>query len=396
MKNCILFCFASIFAGFACSAPEKSSEDSKIPELSLEIIDSLDLKVLGDPLITSVSESGDSFLFYNYAFSDIIITNSEGEIQSQFNKSEDIPDSYQIMLESPGFIGNDQLVIVGTTGIFIYDLEGNLVKKIDHPESLGGGGSMVFPGKSVETIVLNGKTYLVTRSLRTRDSYPGEQKYYDTFRHFELVDIATGSSNEIVPFEQNSRFLDGMGYYESDFWPALEAKNNKLYVALAGEPTLYRYSLNPEGAALDTLVNLTIPGFAGIDGTPRVEFAEGIVMLNGSTSTIQNIHIVDDKLIINYYGGISTEDNAELSKLYETNKMEEAEEMYFRLDSQVSRGILVFDLENLAYLGNLSLPKNADLESFASGGGYLWMQKNPSEEVEEDFLRIYKVKLTGK
>jgi hypothetical protein len=396
MKNCLLFCFASIFAGFACSAPEKSSEDSKIPELSLEIVDSLDLKVLGDPLITSVSESGDSFLFYNFAFSDIIITNSEGEIQSQFNKSEDIPDTYQIMLESPGFIGDDQVVIVGTTGIFLYDLEGNLVKKIDHPESLGGGGSMVFPGKSVETIALNGKTYLVTKSVRSRDTYPGEQKYYDTFKHFELVDIATGSSIEIVPFEKNSRFLDGMGYYESDFWPALEAKDSKLYVALAGEPRLYRYSMSPEGATLDTLVNLTIPGFAGIEGTPRAEFAEGMVMLNGTTSTIQNIHILGDKLILNYYGGISAEDNAELSKLYEANKTEEAEEMYFRLDSQVSRGILVFDLKNLAFLGNLSLPENADLESFASGGGYLWLQKNPSDEVEEDFLRIYKVKLTEK
>ncbi|MEP2349169.1 MAG: hypothetical protein ABJH96_15355, partial [Algoriphagus sp.] len=246
------------------------------------------------------------------------------------------------------------------------------------------------------TVELNSQTYLITRSVRTRGTYPGEQKYYDTFKHFELVNIADGSSVEIVPFEQNSRFLDGMGYFESDFWPAVEAKDSKLYVALAGEPTLYRYSLTPEGATLDTLVNLTIPGFAGIEGTPRAEFDEGMVMLNGSTSAIQNIHILDDKLILNYYGGISAEDNAELSKLYEANKMEEADEMYYKLDAEVSRGILVFDLKSLAFLGNLSLPKNADLESFASGGGYLWMQKNPSSEVEEDFLRIYKVKLTEK
>jgi hypothetical protein len=395
MKNYLPLFLVLIFAEFGCSEPEKST-DSTIPELSLEIIDSLDLQILGDPLITSVSESGTSFLFYDFASGDIILTDKDGKIQSQFNKSSDTPDSYGFMMEAPGFVGEDQLAIVGMPGIILYDKAGNMIKKINHPESLGGGGFMAFPGKSVETVILNDHTYLVTRSARSRDTYPGEQKYYDTFKHFELVDIAKESSIEIIPFEQNSRFLDGMGYYESDFWPAWEAKDSKLYVALAGEPVLYRYSLNPEGATLDTLVNLTIPSFAGIEGTPRAEFAEGTVMLNGSTSSIQNIHIVDDKLILNYYGGISAEDNAELSKLYDANKMEEAEEMYFKLDSEVSRGILVFDLESLAFLGNLPLPKNADLESFASGGGYLWMQKNKSDEVEEDFLRIYKVKLTEK
>lgn len=395
MKNYLPLCFALIFAGFGCSAPEKST-DSKMPELSLEIIDSLDLHMLGDPLITSVSESGEEFLFYDFVSRDIVVTDRYGEIQSQFNKSEDTPDSYEFMVEAPGFVGEDQLAIVGMGGIFLYDTAGNMIKKIDHPETLGGGGFMAFPGKSVETVVLNGQTYLVTRSVRTRDTYPGEQQYYDKYKHLELVDIEQGSSIEIVPFEQNSRFLDGMGYYESDFWPALETNENKLYLALAGEPTLYRYSLSAEGASLDTVIQLSIPGFQGIEGTPRAEFVEGNVMLNGSISSIQNIHILGDKLILNYYGGISAEDNAELSKLYEANKMEEADELYYTLDSQVSRGVLVFDLESLALLGDLQLPENADLESFASGGGYLWMQKNRSDEVEEDFLRIYKVKLAEK
>jgi len=395
MKNFLPLCFALIFAGFGCSAPEKST-DIKVREVSLKIIDSLDLHILGDPLITSVSESGNSFLFYDFVSRDIVVTDSDGKIQRQFNKSEDTPDSYEFMVEAPGFVGEDQLAIVGMAGIFLYDTAGNMIKKIDHPETLGGGGFMAFPGKSVETVILNGRTYLVTRSVRSRDTYPGEQQYYDTFKHLELVDIAQEKSIEIIPFEQNSRFLDGMGYYESDFWPALETKDDKLYLALAGEPSLYRYSLSSKGASLDTLIQLTIPGFQIIEGTPRAEFAEGNVMLNGSTSSIQNIHILGDKLILNYYGGISTEDNAELSKLYEANKMEEAEEMYFKLDSQVSRGMLVFDLESLAFLGNLPLLKNADLESFASGGGYLWMQKNRSVEAEEDFLRIYKVKLMEK
>lgn len=385
-----------IFGSFACSQQEKTNADSEEILLSLEIVDSLDLEILGDPLITAASNSGKSFLFYDFASENILITDDNGNIQSQFNKSEDTPDSYGFMMEAPGFVGEDRIAIAGMGGIFIYDLEGNMIKKINHPESVGGAGFMAFPGKSMESTELNGKIHLLSKSVRSRDTYPGEQKYYDTFRHLELVDIEDESSIEMIPFEENSRFLDGMGYLESDFWPALEAKNKKLYIALGGEPKLYRYSLSTKGATLDTLIQLSIPGFEEIEGSPRAEFSEGMVILNGGTASIQNIHIIGEKLLLNYYGGISPEDSEAISQLFEAGKMEEAEELYISTDNKTSRGILVFDLKSLAFLGNLSLPKEADLESFASGGDYLWMQKNPSEEVEEDFLRIYKVKLAGK
>lgn len=390
-----LFIFLLVLTFISCSEP-KSTSKLEAPELALEIIDSLDLKILGDPLITSVSNSGNSFLFYDFASGDILTTDKEGTILSRFNKEADTPDSYGFMMEAPGFVSDDQLSIVGMGGIFLYDPEGNMIKKIPHPESVGGGGFMAFPGKSVETIQINGKTYLLTKSVRSRETFPGEQKYYDTFRHLELVDIESESSIEMVPFEENSRFLDGMGYWESDFWPAFEAKNSKVYISLGGEPKLYQYNITTSGATLDTLIQLSIPGFQEIEGTPRSEFSEGTIMLNGSTPAIQNIHIVKDKLLLNYYGGISPEDNEALSQLYEAGKQEEADEFYFTLDSKASRGILVFDLESLAFLGNVKLPEGADLESFASGGDYLWMQKNPSEEVEEDFLRIYKVDLVEK
>lgn len=391
-----LLFFALIFGSFACSESEKTNEKLDPAALSLEIIDSLDLKILGDPLITAVSNSGKSFVFYDFASEDILVTDDKGSIQSQFNKSEDTPDSYGFMMEAPGFIGEDRIAVAGMGGIFIYDLEGNMIKKINHPESVGGAGFMAFPGKSIESAELGGKTYLLSKSVRSRDTYPGEQKYYDTFKHLELVDIENETSIEMIPFEENSRFLDGMGYLESDFWPAWESQDKKLYVALGGEPKLYRYSLSANGATLDTLIQLTIPGFEQIEGSPRAEFSEGTITLNGSTPSIQNIHIIRDKLLLNYYGGISPEDDEVLSQLYQAGKMEEAEEFYITLDSKTSRGVLVFDLESLAYLGNFTLPQGADLESFASGGDYLWMQKNPSEEVEEDFLRVYKVGLIEK
>jgi hypothetical protein len=47
-------------------------------------------------------------------------------------------------------------------------------------------------------------------------------------------------------------------------------------------------------------------------------------------------------------------------------------------------------------IGNLDFPIGVNVSGFASGGGFLWMEKSPNEEEEEDFLRIYKVKLVVK
>lgn len=59
----------------------------------------------------------------------------------------------------------------------------------------------------------------------------------------------------------------------------------------------------------------------------------------------------------------------------------------------MSKGILVLDRKNLHIVGNVPFPEGVNKAGFASGAGYLWMERSGSIEQEEDFLRIYKVKL---
>jgi hypothetical protein len=54
---------------------------------------------------------------------------------------------------------------------------------------------------------------------------------------------------------------------------------------------------------------------------------------------------------------------------------------------------LVFDLETLQMLDIVDLPQGVDTGGFLATGNSLWFQKAPSEEVEEDFVRIYEYKL---
>ncbi|WP_113925232.1 hypothetical protein [Cognataquiflexum aquatile] len=394
MKHLQLYLLVLIIF-YSCSNPEKKEQE--IPTIySFEVIDSLDLQILGDPLITDVSPKADRFVFYDFANREFIITDSSGAILSQFSKKEDTPDSYGFLMESPGFVNENQLALAGMSGIFIYDLDGNMIKKLAHPEILSGAGFMSFSGKGMETATLNGKQYLLSKSVRTRETFPGEQKFYDNFRALELIDIEGEKFIEIVPFEQGSQFLDGNGYFESDYAPALEAAEGKLYIALGGEQRLNVYDLSPEGAELDTVVMLDLPGFGKLPITPRAEFAEGTVIIKGGTPAIRNIHVVEGKILLQYYGGIPEEKMKELEALYSSGSEEEAELLYEKIESEVNQGILILDQKTLEVMGNLDFPGGVNLSGFASGGGFLWMEKAPNKEEEEDFLRIYKVQLVGK
>jgi hypothetical protein len=394
MKQFFLSSLISVVI-FSCVSP-KEQELEVADNFSFEKVDSLDLNLLGNPMLIDISPQMGRFEFYDFAGKEFVFSDQSGEILSRFSKKEDTPDAYGFLMEFPGFIDENQIALAGMKGIFIYDLEGNMIKKLAHPELLGGAGFMSFPGKGIETVKLNGRQYLLSKSVRTRGTFAGEQIFYDTFKALELIDIENDNFIEIVPFEKGSQFLDGNGYFESDYAPALEVFEDKLYVALGGENRLNVYNLSPEGAKLDTIINLQVPGFEKLSVTSREEFSDGSVTIKGNTPAIRNIHEVDGKLVIHYYGGIPEAKMKELEGLWSSGDKEEAAKFYSKAESEVSQGVLILDKETLTNLGYLDFPNGINKSGFASGGGFLWMQKIPDPNEEEDFLRIYKVKLVSK
>lgn len=397
MKLTVQFFFVFVLFSllFSCGSEEK---EAPITEIAFEwkIVDSLDFKYLGNPILADVDASGGRAIFYDFASSNILITDLEGNLVSEFNKTEDTPDSYGFMTNLPGFFKEDQISVMGIAGVFIYDLEGNMVQRIKHPEALGGAAFMALSGKSMEKISLGGKEYILSKSVRGRETFPGEPKFYEVFRALELIDTETGESTEIIPFEEGSLFKNGLGYWESDYMPAFEARNEKIYIALGGEGVLRVYNLRDGEAVLDTAIRLSIPNFQVIEGNELSTFQEGTIMLEGGVPSIQNIHIVEDKILLPYYAGMDSQTSEELDELWMSGAEEEAEIAYEQAEREVPKGVLIFDLSTLTYLGRLEMPEKAPSPSFASAGDFLWMEKPASEEVEEDFVRLYKVKISEK
>jgi len=389
-----LLCLFLLFILLACSEKRAKTESTNL-QFDLERIDSLDLDILGAPLLASTNESK-HVVFYDFPSQEILITDKGGKIQHRFSKQGDTPDTYGFMMELPILWGEDRIIIIGLNGIFIYDLNGIFIKKIEHVESMNGGGFMAFSGKTAKIITLEGKDYLLMKSLRSRDSFNGEQKFYDTYKALDLVDLETGKMKDFGPFEAGSKFLDGKGYIESDYAPAYAVSGNMLYLAHGADPKVYIYDFSTEEAKLDTTLQLTITGFQVVEGADRKEFSAGTITINGGTPAIRNIDTIDGKILIHFYPGLDSEKMEEVEVLWTAGKEEEGEALYEKIENEVKSGILIYDEKTLEYLGELIFRENINKDGFASDGEFIWMEKIKSNEVEEDFLRVYKMKLTAK
>ncbi|MBB6328618.1 hypothetical protein FHS59_004274 [Algoriphagus iocasae] len=397
MKKNPLILWSIAFIIFVSSCSEKTeviTQEEKNYEWVL--IDSLDLNFLGNPMLSDVSKDGETLLFYDYTSKQILVVDKEGTINSSFSKEEDTPDSYGNLLERPGFFKSNQLTAFGRNGLFFYNLEGELIKKIPHPETLGATGSINHAGKSTETITLQGKEYILTKSVRTRNTFPGEQLFYDSYRAIELVDKDSETMTEMIPFEEGSLFLNGKGYHPSDYTAAYEAYDGKLYFVHGGDPKLFSYQISPEEATLDTIIQLDIPNFFSPEGKDRAEFQKGTVTIYGGTAAVRNIHVIDNLLLLDFYSGQDPIKAEEAESLWAGGNEEEARALYKKLEDDTPKGTILYSLPDLKYLGMVPPPENTGGRSYASANGFAWFQKLPDPDVEEDFLRIYKMKLVEK
>lgn len=387
-------CFAILLLFFcACSAPEEKQEATP-SIIQLELRDSLDLDFLGSPILASVNPNGNRLAFFDYPSRKIIISNGTGEILDTLSKQGDTPDSYGFMIDLPVIYENDKLIQVGMNGVFIYTQQGEMLKKIKHPEDMGGAAFMSMTGKTSKLVQFDGTPYLLMGSIRTRDTYAGEQKFYDTHKAVELVNLETGEAQDFGPFEEGSMFLNGKGYIQSDYLPAFAANNGKLYLSHGGEPKVWIYDFSPTGAVLDTAISLDIPNLFPIGGVDRQELSKGSYSIHGGNAAIRNIFIQDGKLLVSYFSGMDPVKMEEAEKLWQEGKEEEAEAFYERLEKETPPGILIYDIQTLEYLGKINFPEPTQTGGFTADEQYLYFQKKPNPEVEEDFLRVYKYKLT--
>lgn len=369
----------------ACNSSEKKGSFSE-QNFSLAIKDSVSINILADPILADVSQKGDKILFLDWASSDFITVNRAGEILGRFSKNEDIPDNPGFLFRLPGLRNAEEVILYGMNGIFYFNINGELIRKQKSPAPSNAGIMVNRIGRNVKFSKANGDEFLLFNTVRDFDTYPGEKEFYEKFKGIELVKIDEDISYNIGQIPDSSIFRNGLAYFSSDYDPVAHLENQKFYLAFAGEPTLYQYSLNSDFTiSPDTAINLAVKMHLPVEGFPLNEFAKGSVTFRGNLSIIRQIETLDQYILINYSPAIPDEEVEQVKKQYP----DDFQFGFRKLKEKYYPQILILDKATHQQLGNLKFPENASVEGFIVTNGGLWFQRKENMEKEEAFVSFY-------
>ncbi|MGM0579752.1 MAG: hypothetical protein ACQETL_03675 [Bacteroidota bacterium] len=369
----------------ACDNSQKT-ENKKENNFSLEIKDSVSVNILADPLLSDVSKNGDKIVFLDWASDEYITINREGEILGRFSKNEDLPDNPGFLFRLPGIRNSEEIVLYGMKGIFYFDVNGKLIRKQKSPAPSNAGIMAGIIGRNIKFVEAHGEDYLLFNTLRDFDSYPGEELYYERFKGIELVKIGQDTSYNLGQIPDSSIFRAGKAYFSSDYDPVAHLENQKFYLAFAGEPILYQYTLQKDfSLSPDTAINLNVKMHLPIEGFPLNEFNKGSVTFRGDISAIRQIETKDQYILINYSPGIPEEEVEEVKVQYP----DDFQLGYRKLREKHYSQILILHKETHQELANLKFPANVSKEGFIVAKDGIWFQRKENFEEEEDFVRFY-------
>lgn len=159
---------------------------------------------------------------------------------------------------------------------------------------------------------------------------------------------------------------------------------------------MYIYEFSETHSSLDTVISFTIPDFFEIEGKDRSEFSKGGVAVSIANAAIRNIFVQNGKILIHYHPGVDPILMEEARALFKVGKQDEGNAIFKKASSKSVPGILVYDKTNLDFLGRIDFPSGTDLGGFMADKEYLYFQRRPAADVEEDFLMVYKMKLIEK
>lgn len=389
---------AALMAAFfvwSCSpTKEEAIDTSDARNWEFELVDSLQFNYLGAPIFADAEF--EKVLFFDSQRQEFIILDEKGNLVSQFTKTGDAPDTFGFNLLLPSFLSENEIMMPGTLGIFIFDLEGNFKKKIAYPEPQSGGVFVNTPGKSLDHFYYQNKNLIVGPSFRTNNLSFGDKEFYLLYKGLEIQDPETGEARAYAPFREGSRFLDGLGYINSDFDPVFAINGQGAFIAFAGEPILHHYSWESDSLTWKKSTPLELPDFGNITGKP-LEQLKGIqASTNLITAAIKKVVTWNDLVLIQFWPGFSTEESESISELYQSGKEDEAKLRMENFYKNRKMGMAVVDPKNSQQLGSISFPDKVDARGFVKDGDDFWFVKKFNPDQEEDFIRLYRYQLVEK
>jgi hypothetical protein len=382
MKSRIFFLLSLLIAA-ACSSPE-SNQENVLPDLELHIQDSIRVDYIGLLNLMDVSPNQKKILLFDPQKMQFMISDFEGKITSEFKKERDAPDGYGFYPMAAGkFNDSGNIYIVSPQGVFEYDFEGNLISssKVPRDEQLPFSGRF----DAMKEIQFVDDKILLSGLIARGEFNKTEPEFYDNFLQLVWADPATGKFQQFLHLDSASIFQNNMSHEPGTLSANFAVNGDQLFVITGSDPFLNIHEIDSPYQKR-ARIPLDLPDYKLNTGEDPKKADPQAISFDPSFGIINKMTKLDNMLFISYENGY---DDLDALAYQEIKSQDEWREFNERIGKKYKTHFLILDLE-----GN----KLADFESpdqlnkvFVSREGSLWFISKPNPDVEEDFVKVYKV-----
>lgn len=374
----------ALFSILACGRKEvESSADASPKSYGLEILDSLVVDYIGLLSWSHISPDGQKFLAMDLQKSDVLLIDNEGQILQTLNKSGDQPESIgPNLMGRPQFRNDTEIAFLGTKGLFLFDLRGNLKQQLK-PDF----------NPIMNFIILNADVFQFrdpnfALALMAGRNTEGSGFYESTVgTKFEVIDLNSGKYSGIIPFPENSRFKTSEIFPVTNTVPLLRTTKEGLYIAFKNDPKIFFYKWEDLNSPSKE-IQLQIDNFQLIKGKDPKSVNQNMISFDTrefAYGAINQLIWVDGQLLINYSPGLSDEEYERL-----TNGISDFQEIFNLIgEKNQSQWAVVSEDGNLT---PVEIPGKLGRIEFVDQKGNLWISPNRTE-MERDYEVLFKARL---
>lgn len=381
MKTAALY-FISVL--FLCSCSEKGNQSNENPDnLVLTKVDSIQVPYLGLLNLMDVHPESGKVLLFNQRASLLILGDFDGNEPQELTLSGDAPENYGSFPLGAGKFSEDgkSFTILSNKGVYTYDLKGNLINggkhRIDDSPSFNSSASANMEFYWVDDKIL-------TIGTNWGDHPRNTTEFYEEYVSLAWFDTLERNIERFMHLDETSFFRNGKAHDIAFLTPKMAADEEQLYFIQGIEPALNIHSIHEPNEKINR-IPLQIADYNFNQGQDFAEVNPRVIDPDIFSGNFENLKVTDEYILVSFFSGVPELDQDK----YENMGWQE---LLPKLAVDYPKRMLVLDKEGNK-LKEIIIPAEFNTRQWLVRDGYLWFLATVNLEEEEDFVKIYKVKL---
>ncbi|MCH7398847.1 hypothetical protein MM236_12655 [Belliella sp. DSM 107340] len=372
----------SLFLVFSCS--EKSKENNvNAEELTLIKEDSLQISYFGILNLMDVHPESKKILLFDQQTRSLIVSDFDGTSPTEIINESDSPASYGSFPLGAGKFSEDgkSFTVISNQGVYTYDLEGNLINGGKHQEA----EMPAFSGRASadQEFYWVGDRIITPTGGRTAFDR-NTKEFYENYLSLAWFDTLDRKVDLFMNLDEQSVFRNGKAHDLSHIKSLVTVDKNRIYYIQGIEPALNIHQIESPYEKIKR-VNLEIDDYTFNQGEDFEKADPRMISPDMFSGRIENLKVLENNILISFSPGVPELDQDKYDNLgWQTIMAKMKKDYRYRM--------LIMDLEGRK-LKDLPIPYEYNARQWLVRDGFIWFLGEINLEEEEDFVKVYKVKL---